>query len=83
MRLSLHVLLLVALGLAVSVPAVAFACGWLGAGAWQASREASRERQAIEVLRAGRCRARRREREHEPEGQPRPQRSHGAGGSKR
>jgi hypothetical protein len=54
MKLSLHVWLLVALGLAVSVPAVAFAGGWLGAGAWQAGRETSRERQAVEVVRTGR-----------------------------
>jgi signal transduction histidine kinase len=53
MRPSLHVWLLVGLAVAVSVPAVAFAGGWVGAGAWQASREASRQDRAIEVLRTG------------------------------
>jgi signal transduction histidine kinase len=53
MKPSLHVWLLVGLAVAVSVPVIAFGGAWLGAGAWQAGREASRQHQAVEVLRTG------------------------------
>ena len=54
MKLSLRVWLLLALALAVIAPALAATGGWAGAGAWQASREAAREQDAIDALRTAR-----------------------------
>ena len=48
---SLHVWLAVALALAAAAPAAAGTGAWVAAGAWQASREAARERAAIDALR--------------------------------
>jgi signal transduction histidine kinase len=54
MRFSLHIWLLVALALAIAVPAVTVAGAWVGAGAWQDGREKGREREAVSVLRSAR-----------------------------
>jgi signal transduction histidine kinase len=54
MKLSLRVWLLVALVLAMSVPALVAGAAWVAAGAWQTERETARERDAINVLRTGR-----------------------------
>jgi signal transduction histidine kinase len=48
---SLHVWLAVALALAAAAPAAAGTGAWVAAGAWQSSREAARERAAVEALR--------------------------------
>jgi signal transduction histidine kinase len=51
MRFSLRVWLLVALALAIAVPAVTVAGAWVAAGVWQDGREKGRERDAIAALR--------------------------------
>jgi signal transduction histidine kinase len=54
MKLSLRVWLLVALVLAMAVPALVAGAAWLAAGAWQSDREVARERDAVAILRTAR-----------------------------